>query len=432
MSLIGVQRRFRELGRIRLGEKGITKGGKSYPKKLAGFRLTSPSHALLLVAADLYGGEVRKWDGAPGLGDQWELYVGDRIDVLLPPGEPLTQSFELWSGGGCVRRCDGATMGDGSACQCPADMGERMTAAALGQACKPTTRLSVILPRLPDIGVWRMESHGYNAAVELPGTVDLLRTLSAGGGLVPAFLRVEQRTSVKDGETRHFVVPVLELPTVTVAELMGGGAPQPSLAAAPAPVLAPAPPAAIAPPRPAPAPATAMRPTEPPPLPGDTAPLAPLADPELISGLIERLKALTKVDRWAFVEKYGKPQELPAVLAIDAEALVTRLEDEAAKDATPAPDDPGRPFDGPTVVSVAEAQHLHITAKGLGFTEDDIDVLILHRTGGESSSAKALSPPQMKALLDALTALAASPTRDAQMAEIRNRVLEAAGQQAMT
>lgn len=487
MSLIGVQRRMRELGRIRLGEKGVAKNGKSFPKKLTGFRLTSMSHPLLLVAADLYGGEVRKWEGAPGQGDQWELYMGDRIDVLLPPGEPLTQSFEMWSGGGCVRRCNGMTMADGTGCQCPADLNDRIELARTGGACKPTTRLGVILPRIPDIGVWRMETHGYNAAVELPGTVDILKALSAGGGMIPAFLRIEQRTSVKDGETRHFVVPVLELPTVTVAELQAGQqapaleapAAAPALPSGPsrptpppAGVLAPVPPPPPSRPSPAvqavpPAQEEAQHPMSPPPLPAD------LANPNVISGLIERLNALTGPDRAKFKVAFGNPRELPAGRAVEAEVFVTELEDDPFRTPAQAADDPGRPFEaGPPEVSgedelaqvrekstspgqahaptddasthphlapsnqaprasIKDAQRLHIDAKALGISEEDLDFLILNETAGISSSAKDLTLSQIGTVVDRMQKISERPDGAAQMAEIRNRVLEAAGQQAM-
>ena len=271
MPLIDVQRRFRELGRIRMGTKGVSQGGKTYPKKLSEWRLTSTNRELLDVAADVYGGTVAEWTGAPTEGKQWELFTGtDRLDVLVPPGEPLSQHWELWSGGGCVRRCNGVAQATGEACACPADLEARAEASKSGHACKATTRLSIVLPRIPDIGVWRVESHGMNAAVELPGTVDILRSALDAGGLVPAQLRLEARTSKKDGETRHFIVPVLELPSVTMAQLQAGG---------PAAIAAAPPRAAIGSGGGAPvSPSTAApSPRSLPPLPGELAP-----PPELV------------------------------------------------------------------------------------------------------------------------------------------------------
>jgi hypothetical protein len=75
------------------------------------------------------------------------------------------------------------------------------------------------------MGVWRMESHGYNAAAEIPAMADLAMFV---GDLVPAVLHLVERRAVKDGKTSRFVVPVLDL-LVSKARLVElasrGGAP---------------------------------------------------------------------------------------------------------------------------------------------------------------------------------------------------------------
>lgn len=283
MPLLDIQRRFRELGRIRLGEQRVAKSGKSYPAKLETFRLTSPSEDLIGSCAELYGGEVKVWENAPGQGRQWELVTtSSTLDVIVPPGEPLSQWWETWSGGGCQRRCDGfRNVLTDEPCQCPADSDSRSELAAQGLACKPTTRLSLILPRVPDIGVWRMESHGYNSAVELPGTVALLEAQLSRGFMLPARLRMEPRTTKRDGQTNHFVVPVLELTGTTMAALRSGdlnGDLQIEAPSVPAPAaIAPAPATSAQndpapPPVPGPAPKAQTGPRRPqnePPLPGE-------------------------------------------------------------------------------------------------------------------------------------------------------------------
>lgn len=218
MPLLDIQRRMRELGRIRTGVQAPTGNGRKRPAKLEHFRLTSPSRDLIEAAASVYGGEARPWDG------QWEVVTdSDAIDVVIPPGQSISQWYEMWSGGGCQRRCDGRTnVLTDTPCACPADPAERREAAANGQACKPTTRLNVILPDIPDLGVWRLESHGYYAASELSGTVEVLES---AGRLLPARLRLEQREVKRPGKpASRFAVPVLELPTVRVHELMDGPA----------------------------------------------------------------------------------------------------------------------------------------------------------------------------------------------------------------
>lgn len=243
--LLDMQMRFRELGRIRSGEKGA----KGEPKKLSTLRFTSASKTYLDALAAQHGGTVKPWTGAPEEG-MFELVTkAAQIDIVLPPvfsaedGTPTTaysQWFELWSGGGCQRRCDGETESAGKKpqpCLCnPED-----------RECKLTTRVSFMIPDVPGLGVWRLESHGWNAAVELPGTLEVLIMAASEHRFIPAVLRVEPRTKKVPGEgTRRFVVPVIELPGVTVRQLASGEVPlainapppkgeRPGLPAGPAP-----------------------------------------------------------------------------------------------------------------------------------------------------------------------------------------------------
>jgi recombination directionality factor gp3-like protein len=225
--ILDLQRRLVEVGRIRIGAQAKTRTGKLAPKKLDSYRLTSGSKDLLDAAAAIYGGEVVPWEGAPGDSRQWELFTtADVLDVVFPPGQNFTQFWEMWSGGGCLRRCDGEReqIGDGP-CLCPRDYDERRDQAAEGKACKPTTRLSVILPKVPGIGVWRVETHGFYAAVELAGSAELCEMATAKGRMIPARLRLDRRTVKRGGQTRNFNVPVVEIDaTVTqVMEALGVG-----------------------------------------------------------------------------------------------------------------------------------------------------------------------------------------------------------------
>jgi len=208
MPIIDLQRRLREAGRIRIGEK-VSRNGKTYPGKLETFRLTSADERSLGAAAALYGGEVKRWADAP-VGEQYELVTGaKRLPIVMPPGDTcFSQWYETWSGGGCTRRCDGRreVIGD-QPCVCDPDNRE----------CKPHTRLSVILADLPGVGVWRLDTQGWYAATELAGTVDILRAMN---GAVVAWLVLEQRQVKRPGEpTKNFPVVALDL-DLRVRDLM--------------------------------------------------------------------------------------------------------------------------------------------------------------------------------------------------------------------
>jgi hypothetical protein len=212
MPIITLQRRSRELGRIRTGQVVKGNNGRSRPSKLDRFRLTSPSKDLLDKVAALYGGTVEAWTPQNGGPSQWEVVTeATRLPVLVPP-QPVSQYFEQWSGGGCVRRCDGEReLLSDQPCLCSVDPAER--------DCKPTTRLNVVLRDVEGIGVWRLESHGYYAATELPEVAEFL---ARAAGYVQAWLTLEERIVKRNGETRRFMVPALEV-DITPAQLMAGG-----------------------------------------------------------------------------------------------------------------------------------------------------------------------------------------------------------------
>jgi hypothetical protein len=221
MPIIDLQKRARELGRIRIGQVVETRNGKTRPDKLDRFRLTSPSKPLLDKVAELYGGTVTEWQPQGGGSKAWEVLTdARRIPILVPPN-PVTQWMEHWTGGGCKRRCDGSTevLSD-SPCICKAMSDGDPDEPPL---CKPTTRLNVVLRDVEGIGVWRLETHGWNAAIELP---DVATFLAQAGGYVDGFLALEERTSKAEKpngevETRRFMVPTIEV-AVTPAELMAG------------------------------------------------------------------------------------------------------------------------------------------------------------------------------------------------------------------
>jgi hypothetical protein len=204
---IVLQRRHTELGRIRLGDKG----SKGQPQKLTEFRFTSPSERHIRDLATLYGGTPKAWDNKGKA--EWEVYsTAKSIPVIVVKGG-LSQWMETWQGGGCIHRCDGVI---NQATGQPCDPDEFIMVTRKGQQerlylhgdAKPTTRFSAMLPELEAIGVWRTETHGWNAGAELPPMVELAMHL---GDLVPARLMLAERVTIKDGKTNRFVVPTLDL-----------------------------------------------------------------------------------------------------------------------------------------------------------------------------------------------------------------------------
>ena len=204
--IVDLQRRLREIGRIRIGARVPTAGGGTRPGKLDTFRLTSPDRRPIDAAAARWGGTVEPWD-APA-GRQWQVVTEvDELAVIVPPTNmAFTQAYEQWTAAGCRVRCDGTydVVGD-LACHCDPDR----------RVCDIHTRLSVMLPDILGLGVWRLDTQGYYAAVELAGVVDVLVDLAIGGRLLPGRLRLEQRTAKRIGNngpiTLRYAVPVIDV-----------------------------------------------------------------------------------------------------------------------------------------------------------------------------------------------------------------------------
>jgi hypothetical protein len=184
---------------------------KMRPSRLAKWRLTTGSRTAADQVATELGGTVKQWQRG-----QWEVYTDtDTLMVTIPPrDEAITQDYEWWNKGGCLRRCDGKfDRLNNKPCQCPADPLVRAQAAKHlpPQACALKTRINVMIPDLMGLGVWRLDTGSFYAAVELGDTAELMEEARARGVFLPAQLRIDQRQRVAGGKTTPYPVPVVEV-----------------------------------------------------------------------------------------------------------------------------------------------------------------------------------------------------------------------------
>ena len=227
MAVLDVQRRGQQIGRLRMGQKVGTgkfdKDGneKMRPARSDTWRLTTGSRYEAAAIARLFGGEVCDWQG------EFEVITDTaEIPVTVPPrDEVVSQNYELWNRGGCIRRCNSQVQESGETCACPhaADPGDADEVArkaleradlAKGnppKACKLVTRINVMIPDLPGLGIFRLDTGSYYAAVEIGDTARIMQLARDRGVSLPAILRIEQRQRVAGGTTKHFPVPVLEV-----------------------------------------------------------------------------------------------------------------------------------------------------------------------------------------------------------------------------
>jgi len=241
-DLIRRQRQDYETGRLRIGQ--AVKTGKqdrngrdiTRPVVLKTFRFTSASRSAIEAAAIAYGGEVRPWDNR-GHAEYEVVTEAPRLLVTIPPGRnAITIWHEMWSGGGCVRRCDSLRESkSGAPCMCPsagdtddeqaieAAFKRRAEMAAMKppQACSLKVRMSFILPDLPDVGVWRLDSGSFRAASGILGKVRLMEMCRDQGVYLPAAVWVDHRVEVHNGQTSRFPVIAVEL-LATLREIATG------------------------------------------------------------------------------------------------------------------------------------------------------------------------------------------------------------------
>jgi hypothetical protein len=220
--LLNIQRKAAEHGRLRTG---YTQGNR--PVRSATWVVTSHSEEHVRTAAELWGGNVEQWSPLNSSIEQWRVITkAASIEALITPGDPLNQYNEMWSKGGCQRRCDGETeLLSRQPCLCAAKFGDTWYEQPKGRVCAATSRLNVMLPDLSGMGMWRAETHSFYAASEWGGMVDMVLAGTDGKGFVPVTLRIEPRQRVANGETKKFPVVVVELRGVTPRQALAGPLP---------------------------------------------------------------------------------------------------------------------------------------------------------------------------------------------------------------
>jgi len=217
--LRNIQARAAEHGRLRTG---YTDGKR--PVRSATWVVTSHSEEHVRTAAKLWGGEPEQWQPLNSTITQWRVITkAASIEALITPGDPLNQYNEMWSAGGCQRRCDGATeLLTRQPCLCARQFGEDWHTQPKGRVCSTTSRFNVMLPDISGMGMWRAETHSFYAAQEWGGMVDMVLAGTDGKGFVPVTLRIEPRQVIRNGQTKKFPVVVVELRGVTPRQALSG------------------------------------------------------------------------------------------------------------------------------------------------------------------------------------------------------------------
>jgi hypothetical protein len=108
------------------------------------------------------------------------------------------------------------------ACLCRAQYGVNFHEKPAGTVCQEFTRLTVLLPQIPDVGMWRVETKSHYAAMEIAGTLDVIKSALGPEPTVPIKLRIEQRQRKANGETKRYPVITVGLRGVSAEQLFQG------------------------------------------------------------------------------------------------------------------------------------------------------------------------------------------------------------------
>lgn len=233
---VKIDPKLREGVHIRLGYTvptgKKTRGGEdgTRPVQSKTFVFSAAIRRHLDNLAEIYGGEVIEWEDGKALGQPWRVITeSSTIRILIAPVKgAFSQFFEMWSAGGCARRCDNETeLLTKQPCLCPAEGLERQKMAAKGEACKLTTRFVVMLPELDELVGARLETKSYWAGLELMGNELIFRAAFENGLFLPGELRIpEPRVKVRDGKTTRYTVVELDVPMSKAAQALGMAGPE--------------------------------------------------------------------------------------------------------------------------------------------------------------------------------------------------------------
>lgn len=364
MSIRGLQTSLAEMGRIRLGQRVPTAKGGNRPAKLDTFRFTSPARALIEEIAALYGGTVSDFTGEGVRGKQFEVTTEQNVLPVYVPRQKIDPFYESWARGVCTRRCDGVhDLIHDNPCDCNPEK----------RACKPTTRVNLMLADVSGPGYWRLESHGIYAAMELSQLALLIAQVEIP---LPAKLLLEARQrkfynrKEEKVETHDWFTPVVILDRITPRMLVTGGeAVERAVGAA-----APSGPAAVAavPESRAIGSAPAAAPTGPDPaiiarglaaiqaatpeqMDDLRARVAKMGDPEVLLAAFQTRLGEHKLAEQAKARAIAREQEEQAAQSATA-ARLAELEEQARYDAARAgePDSFAEAWEGETVTVVAQ------------------------------------------------------------------------------
>ncbi|WP_258111895.1 hypothetical protein [Alicyclobacillus sp. SP_1] len=209
-------KRLPRMGKIYLGLKQEHQSGKSYPVATDYF----------VVRAD---GVNTSEEAAKAFHEVYGETPKD-ITIAFPSDDPevfMPQYLSAYRG--AVGRSELWCKGDGERARRADDQGGYVDVPCWykdcpifrEKKCKPLTRLLFLLPDVPGIGIWEIDTTSYFGSQNLTACVQMVRQLTRGRiAMIPLKLRVVPQTVSPDGKAKTVYVLDLKLEDIKIRELI--------------------------------------------------------------------------------------------------------------------------------------------------------------------------------------------------------------------
>lgn len=216
MPINGLTDRMRipRLGKVRIGIKATNKDGKEYPKAIDYFRSEEP------VFHEVYGEQPKAIDVAfptDNVADWASTYykVYSRSRGLVCRGDGHTATRTAFHGQREIAMGDSKAATQELEIDCP---GQECPYYTKGQ-CKELMMLQFLMPKLPGLGIWQLDTSSINSILNINSTAELVKRLLGGIALRPLTLRIVPQEVTPQGVGKKTVY-VLQLDIgVKLAEL---------------------------------------------------------------------------------------------------------------------------------------------------------------------------------------------------------------------
>lgn len=194
------------VGRFRSGMSSAS----GRPMAISEWRVTVSDPEVASEIHRLYGGTPPQSWNTQSDQNLEVMTEASSVKVILDSADAVRSGLVLWSRQNtAVRRCDGVTQSDGSACVCPADLAQRKQAAKDGTGCDISISVDFRLLDAPDLGRWRFQSSSWSLASEIGKVQDEIDRHD--GPVIAELSLLEVNYQTKTGQARNYTRPVVKI-----------------------------------------------------------------------------------------------------------------------------------------------------------------------------------------------------------------------------